>query len=213
MKLDTQMIQMLSIASAIIAFISLIVSISVAWMTRFKPANLITLISRIDIWERNESDNNSAFGKKILIPYFWIRNLGAKPAIISDIRISIELENGNVVRAKPESEINISTLFEDSNFTFFEKDKESFPIDLEKLFSGFSLTARETWESKYYFYIKDNEYHMLKGKSILKTQVKLFKNDKWKTIDSVSIDFEDRLSERESRDKGYTIRSFRPEAI
>jgi hypothetical protein len=196
--------------SFIVSALSLYVAMRVAWDTRFKPPKLVALLSRISVWERG-CDSDSVNRTRLMLPTFWIRNLGARPAIISNLRLQFACGEGQTVVARPEGKFLVSMLTQDTNVTFREKDKDIFPIDLDALFTGFCLVADEVWEANYSFQIADDEYQKIHGRVELRIQVYLHGSRCWKTIEKTTFDFENRVIDASKPDMGFLIEMFYPE--
>lgn len=191
--------------------LSLYVAIRVAWDTRFKPPKLIALLSQIRILERR-GDPDSSNRVRIMLPALWIRNLGARPAIISDLRLQLACGGGQTVVARPEWKFSVSMLTEDTNHSFHEKGEEIFPIDLDAFFTGFCLVAGEVWEANYSFRIEDDEYQQIHGRVELRIQVYLHGSGRWKTIEKTTINFENRVVDASKPDfKGFDTMFFSPD--
>ncbi|MBV5306473.1 MAG: hypothetical protein J0652_07270 [Desulfobulbaceae bacterium] len=149
-----------------------------------------------------------------MVPAFWIRNLGARPAIISDLRLQLAYGEGQTVVARPEGKFSFSGLTEDTNVSFYEKDDKVFPLALDALFTGFCLAADEVWEGNYSFRIEDDEYQQINGRMELCIQVYLHGSGRWKTIEKTTINFKNRVVDASTPDhKGFTTMVFYPDRV
>ena len=190
--------------------LALYVSIRVAWDARFKPPKLIAVLSRIIVVERPSSPDSP---KRIrtMAPSFWIRNLGAQPAIIEDLRLQFACGRRYAIFARPEAKFIFSRLTENSNITYTEEGEEIFPIDIDNLFTGFSLFSGELWEANYSFLIgKEDDYKLIQGNVEIQIQVRLHRSKRWKTIEKTTLDFKNRFSESKNPEKGFTTQIFYP---
>lgn len=182
----------LSTISLIVSIFALAVSGRVAWLTIFKPPTLVTFMSKIIVWELFEDEHPGA-PERLFLPTLTIRNLGAKPAVISRLRLRFETQDGEHIDARPESVFNSSMIFESEN-TYRSEGRKSFPLDLDQFFNGFSLLSGELWTDKFAFRINDDKIARLSGQTRVTVQAKVHRSSEWSTLKSTTIDFKDHFS-------------------
>jgi len=190
----------------IISIVALAISGRIAWLTIFKPPVLVTFMSKIIVWELFEDDQPGE-PERVLLPTLTIRNLGAKPAVISELRLQFEASDGGHVDARPESLFTSSLIFENEN-KYQSEGRKAFPINFDEFFNGFSLLSGELWSDKFAFRVPDQGFPRLSGKTKVIVQAKILGGDDWSTLKSTTIDFDDHFNSRSSMEEPISMRIF-----
>jgi hypothetical protein len=138
--------------SATIALSSLCVWASVAWKTTFRPAQLVGLLSSLAIF-RLQQLGSGPLSDVVFVPLIWIRNLGARPAVVEDVRLRFTGEGGRRIYSYPGYTLTKEDALKKELDRTLDGKREIFPGG--DLFSGFSLSADEYWIKSYAFIFRD----------------------------------------------------------
>jgi len=184
-----------AITSLIISFISLYVAIRIAWETTFRPAKLIGILSHIIHLSKNGKDEDNTT-MRVIIPKLLIRNVGARTTVIENIRLvfPVDAGGGTNIYAYPESKITLNEIFDNKN-KYSENGKNTFPVDIDGLFSGFALTKGEAWGESYSYLLQGGNHKDISGKLCVSVEVKE-RNRKWKQVEITDIDFEESFNNK-----------------
>ncbi|MEW8232528.1 MAG: hypothetical protein AB2745_19560 [Candidatus Thiodiazotropha endolucinida] len=167
------------------SLLSLYVSVRVAWDTRFKPASLSVVMPHFVFWQFSSYKGQSPTGEVVSrkhTPALCIRNFGAKPEIIEDIRITFK-NNGNEVISYPVSVVSIDIIEAPS------KNRGNRELGEGAPFLGISLAANEEWKNTYAYSMKVADYEILVGDVEVYVEVRTRNKKKWKSIYSDTYSF------------------------
>lgn len=140
---------MIEIATAAlgVSLLALYVSARVAWDSRFRPGKLVGQLGTITLWTMQDNSTKKVTDFK-LTPDFWIRNIGAKPLLIEDLRLRFATQHG-AFDAYP-----LGVIESDADLTrYIRYLREERIFDWGKRFIGFGLTAGEVWDKRCVFSI------------------------------------------------------------
>lgn len=193
--------------SLIVSIFAIAISGSVAWFTLLRPPTLVTLMTKINactLPAGQATDGNV----HVLLPILSIRNIGAKPAIITALRLRIALKGGDTVDAHPESLMTFSSIL-DKKDIYTSAGIQDFPVDLDKMFNGFSLMSGEIWAERYAFGMLQEHYRRIQGVTKIKIQAKSPRFVGWFSLKEFSVDFEDSFSSEAIPDGDAYLSVFR----
>lgn len=137
------------ILTLFISIVALVVSVLVGWYTSFKPAKVIGDISYVVIW-RFSSNNDGVVTDVAVTPAFWLRNVGARPVIIKDLRLVFVLQDQLKYEVYPVSSVPLAAIENSTEFSDYGRVATGSP------FRGFSLTSSELWTSSYRFSVSND---------------------------------------------------------
>ena len=183
-KMDRKSI--IALIAIIISIISLYVSVNVAWISHFKPAELSCTFPHLVIWTLSSYKGDKPTGEvasRHIAPSLWIGNSGAKRILIEDIRLLFITNDGEIMTAYPINKIPAEAIENPSIFNDYELLRFGGP------FFGFSLDSSDGWKSPYSFSMKEEYYHKLKGKVFADVQIIENKKQEWRSVHKETFNF------------------------
>ncbi len=147
----------LAALAIIISVLSLYVSGRVAWETTFRPAKLVAVMPHCVMWQFSSWRGDKPTGVVVsrnMTPYLRIRNFGAKPVVIEDLRLCFIGSEGKVF-AYPVSKVPQDVIEAPGNNTRRHGLGEGAP------FSGIALASGEEWMNSYAFSMAVKDYEQL----------------------------------------------------
>lgn len=168
--------------TVIVSVTALVVSLLVAWYTSLKPAEVVGDLSYVVVW-RLSSNNNGAVTDTVVTPAFWLRNTGALPIIIKDLRLVFLPNNGSSYETYPTSSVPLDAIERSSEFNEYGRLSTGSP------FRGFSLTASEQWTSSYKFAVSVEVLQELVGEVKVMVQIYADNGSEWSTVIEDSLNF------------------------
>ncbi len=197
------------VISLVLSILALVLSGLTAWWTIFRPPTLVTLFPQLNACSIGQDGDEPSV--KVLLPLLSIRNLGARPAVITALRLKLKIGDGSTVIATPESELDIAAILE--NKDKYESDgRPDFPIDIDKMFIGFSLLSGEEWSERFAFRMKQDDFPKLRGAIEVEVQARVAKMIKWISLKSETMDFREVFLTDDLEDGSYHMYIFRPES-
>jgi len=173
--------------SATIALSSFCVWASVAWKTTFRPARLVGLLSSLAIF-RLQQPGSGVLSDVVFVPLIWIRNLGARPAVVEDVRLTFTGAGGLRMYSYPGYTLTREDALKKDLDRTLDGKREIFPGG--DLFSGFSLSADEYWLKSYAFIFRDlGDLEKLIDTFEIKVEIRMQGETGWRQVFSDSIDF------------------------
>lgn len=175
-----------ALIAIIISIVSLYISVNVAWVSHFKPAELSCTFPHLVVWTLSSYKGNIPTGKvasRHIAPSLWIGNSGAKRILIEDIRLLFITNDGEEMPAYPMNKIPTEAIESPSIFSEYELLRLGGP------FFGFSLDSSEGWKSLYSFSMKEEYYHKLKGEIVVKVQIIENGKQEWLSIHKETFKF------------------------
>lgn len=171
-----------------VSIISLIISFYVAWHNSLKPAHIVGIFSHLTFWKFFNDKNEER--DRCIVPRLWLRNIGAKPIIISSIKIVFKNKD-------TEFEITPGCLIPAEAVDQPDRFNQYNQFGFGQRFIGFCLAPLEDWRSYYRFNITSEQYKAIRGlvEIEIKIQIKkvsyfkCFEGSKCKVINSTKIDF------------------------
>jgi len=170
------------ILALIISALALGVSLLVGWFTAIKPAQVIGDLSYLVVW-RFSSNNDGVVTDTAITPAFWLRNTGARPIIIKDIRLIFSSEDKSQYHAYPVTSVPLTAIYNFSEFNEYGRISTGSP------FNSFSLTKYELWTSSYKFSASSELLHKLIGQVKIIVQISTSDEPEWKTVIEDYLDF------------------------
>lgn len=170
------------ILTLLISTAALAVSLLVGWYTSFKPAKIIGDISYMVIW-RYSSNNDGVVTDVAVTPAFWLRNVGARPIVIKDLRLVLVLQDQSKYEVYPVSSVPLAAIESSTEFNDYGRMATGSP------FRGFCLTSSELWTSSYRFSVSRDLLQKLKGKVKVVVQVSTDDKAHWENVAEDSLDF------------------------
>ena len=185
--------------SLIVSFISLYVATRIAWETIFSPPKLVALLSQILIFSKF-GDEECTEVMRGIIPSLIIRNIGAKIAIIEKVRLVITPNESRLsqILLYPESIVNVDKMMNDK-IKYSESGKDGFPINIDEMFSGFSITSGESWNKSYSYTVPKDQLEKVSDKTRIFIEVKERKKG-WVRIHSAYVNFNDSFTSSPGRE-------------
>jgi hypothetical protein len=168
----------LPIIALAVSLISLALSWRTAWGNSFRPAKLVGAFPHLALWTVSSYKGDSPTGdiaSRYLTPSFWLANVGAKEALVEDIRLRF-YANGSEFCAYPVSSVPIEAV--ESPSLFHDKNR----LGLGGPFSGFCLPRAQVWKCHYAFSMSPSKWEMLKNNVSAEVQVTLGGRKRWVTI-------------------------------
>lgn len=175
-----------ALIAILLSIISLYISINVAWISHFKPAELVCTFPHLVIWTRGRYMGNRPTGEiasRHIAPSLWLGNSGAQSILIEDIRLLFVTRQGEKIAAYPMNKIPTEAI--ESPNTFHDYNL----LMLGGPFFGFSLSRSEGWKSTYSFSMKEEYYHKLKGEVVVEVQIVEPKKQEWHSVHKETFDF------------------------
>ena len=174
----------ISLASAFVSFFSFMVAGYLAWKTKFSPPRFVGEFPYAIIWSFDGGDPNKV-GDEFIIPYIWLSNIGARPFLVGDIRLSIYKTNNTKYEINPTHSVPLTAIESPNLFSEFELIRTG-----KSPFNGFSVSGSEQWKNIYAFKITTEERAYLNGSVKLKFEIRRLGSKKFKSILSETISFE-----------------------
>ena len=136
--------------AAVIALVSLYVSLRVAWDTRFKPPVVVAFFPAITSWKFHREGDQA--NEALLVPNISLTNIGARPAIIEDIRLEFTVAGGQPFWATPDLSVPENAVEQPGEFLTESTNADGFSrMVLGKSFCGLVLKAGDVTSLNYHF--------------------------------------------------------------
>jgi hypothetical protein len=166
--------------SAVISLTSLGIAAFVGWFNVFRPARLVGSFPHIGMWMLSSYKGSTPTGEivgRYLTPAFWLANVGAKEAVVSDLRLKLRPEKSeDEFFAYPAHNVPLEAVESPSLFG----NKEL--LRLGGPFTGFCLVRAEVWKSSHSYAISAERWRSLSGSVAAEVQVREGRSTRWKTI-------------------------------
>lgn len=169
----------------LISGLSFVVSAIVAKKTIFKSAKIEGVMQHWHSWQFSSYQGKNPEGivvSRLVTPNLKLRNHGAQPAIISDLRIKCITDKETVYLYPREY---VGDKFIDSPDT---TDRQ-IGLGNFALFSGVMLSANEEWKNCYAFSAGKEKFEFLKGDIATEVQIRKGRNSKWQTVLKTVMEF------------------------
>ena len=151
----------ISWSSLIISLISVFIAGATAWFATLRQPKIVGVLSGLEFKNFSSLGNGTVTDRKI-VPFLFLKNTGARSAIIELLRLKFCFPKGDVYYAYPRS---------------FNKTKST------EHFIGFALETHETWVNVFPFILRGRKYDKLadrQGEVVI--EVKFINKRKWKKI-------------------------------
>ncbi len=165
-------------AAIIISLASLYISVRIAWETIFRPARIVAVMPHCVMWQFSSWKGDRPTGEVVsrqITPYLRIRNFGAKPIVIEDLRISFVSKN-SCVRAYPVSKVSEDVIEAPGN------NQRQYGLGEGAPFSGIALSSNEEWKNSYAFSMNLKDYEILVGEVEVSVEIRVGGNKNWKVV-------------------------------
>jgi len=171
----------ISVIALLVSCGALLVSVLTAWFATLSPAKLFGSLSCMTIWRLNGGTNSFSY---FLAPTLWLRNLGAQPIVIDDMKLAFKNNSSDVIEGYPDSRLNLKAVEDPDHFG----DYDNFILAGSK-FNGFSLALKEGWQSQYIFLFSQKEFEKIKG--LFEVDLLIRKNGStvWESVLKQKFDF------------------------
>lgn len=173
----------LAIVGPVVAVLSLLITARLAWVTKLGPPRLAGLASCLFLYTNEGKDGKSVV--RFLLPALWLANTGARPMLVTHLRLNIKLDDGRVIELSPDHSVPMEAI--DAANTF--KDIVLVQIGLAP-FGGFAVLPGERWVNNYAFELQPEEFENLKGRGVVSLAVRSIGKKKFNTVFSQQFDFE-----------------------
>jgi len=167
----------LELGAFIFSFISILTSLLVARETVFKPAKMEAVMEHWTMWLFSSYKGDRPTGNVVNIkvtPNLTIRNFGARPVIIKDIRIECIVE-GAVVHLYPSDYVS-EKVVEIPN-----QNEKKRGLGQHSSFGGVMLAGKEAWRNAYAFTANRDVFQHLIGDIDVSVQIRT-KGKVWKEV-------------------------------
>ncbi len=166
----------------IISAAALVVSLGSAWFSQFRPASVVGDLSYLMLW-RLSSNNDGVVTDTVVAPVFWLRNIGARPTIISDVRLVFVPQDGQRYASYPVSLVPREAVESASEF------KDVGRLSTGSPFRSFSLVASEQWISSYRFSVVAEVLKRLVGRVTVAIEFSSGVGTAWSPAMEDEVDF------------------------
>ena len=156
-----------------VAILSLLISTGVAWFSVLRPSKIVGDLTYIG-FKQFSSKRDGIVTKRLMVPKFWLRNIGARVKVVQDIRFSFVIAKREPVYIYPTQGVTkeiIDGIYKSDN----DFNQSGQPV------SGFDLTKDELWENNYVFHLKKDAAEKLIGDGVCCVEIKL-SSGKWKKV-------------------------------
>jgi hypothetical protein len=161
-----------------ISIVALIISGITAWFTVLRPAKISAVMPHIVMWQFSSWIGDRPTGDVVsrqMTPNLIIKNLGARPLIVEDLRIRFITDQGDL-EAYPVSKVPDDVIEAPGNNKRWDGLGEGVP------FSGIILSPGEEWTDFYAFSMNVKSYELLKDEVKTCVQIRKGGNEKWMTV-------------------------------
>ena len=169
-----------AVTALVISLASLLLSWRTAWHNSFRPAQLVGTLPHLAIWTLSSYKGDQPTGEvaeRYLTPSFWLANVGAKEALIEDIRLCFRpTGDGPPFFAYPVSSVPIEAV--ESPSLFHEQNR----LGLGGPFTGFCLSRSAIWKCSFAFSMSGDHWQRLRDDLRAEIQVRLGGRNAWSTI-------------------------------
>ena len=176
----------ISLVGLAISLFSLLVASYLAWKTKFSPPKLVGSVPYVVIW-KFETNNEKNPEDIYIVPFVWLSNIGARPMLIEDIRLSIHFNDETKYFLDPIHSVPITAIEQPNIFSDFELIRLG-----EAPFCGLSIANSEQWKNTYAFSISSKKKALLKGNLKLVLEMSELGSSKFKSVISENINFDNR---------------------
>ncbi len=166
----------------IISLLALIISGISLYFSKFQPGKLVGNLSYLVLWRFSSKKDGELTDFKAT-PAFWLANVGMRPLIVEDIRLSLIQEAGASCNIFPATTVPIEAIETPSEFNEYGR------LSLGGPFQGLSLASNQKWVSNYNFHIPQDFHGKLVGPVNVKVEAKLNGNKNWKSVLSEILEF------------------------
>ena len=179
MKPQSALISWLALGVSVLAFV---ITCWTAWVAQLGPANVIGDLSYLVVW-RLSSNNDGKVTDVALLPAFWLQNVGARPVVIKDVRITLTPEGRAEIRVYPVSSVPSAAIEGSAEFNEYGRLSSGSP------FRSFGLTKSQEWISSYRFGLASESLQELVGEVGVSVQISTSDDPEWTTVFHESLSF------------------------
>jgi len=158
-----------------ISIVALLISGTTAWFTVLRPAKISAVMPHCVMWQFSSWIGDRPTGdvvSRLIVPDLIIKNLGARPLIVEDLRIRFITDQGDL-EAYPVSKVPVDVIEAPGNNKRWDGLGEGAP------FSGIILSPGEEWSNSYAFSMNVKSYNLLKGDVRTCIEIRKGGNVKW----------------------------------
>lgn len=175
-------------SAAIIALLSLYVSLRVAWDTRFKPAQVVAFFSSFSVWKFSHKNHDEAL--PIVVPNIVLSNIGARPAVVEDIRLGFTVPGHGPLWAHPDMSVPSEAMEQPGSFLVDSSSSDDYSrMVLGHPFSGFVLPAGAQASVDFHFHLPSTNRSTLSGPVTVCLDIWIRDKGRWTSLMTDVFDF------------------------
>lgn len=187
-------------ANTVLSILALIVSGVSLYFSKFQPGKLVGNFSYLVLW-RFSSNKDGQLTDFIATPAFWLANVGVRPLIIADIRLSLAPEGEKSSNIYPVNSVPAEAIEAPSEFHEYGRLSCGGP------FQGIALASEQRWVSCYNFHIPKDVRSRLVGSVTVTVEVKWSGKKEWKPVVTQVLEFGSKPFHRQPMTAGTEIQS------
>jgi hypothetical protein len=172
----------ISLLALVVSAMAFVITVWTAWAAQLGPANVIGDLSYLFVW-RLSSNNDGNVTDVVLLPAFWLQNVGARPVVIKDVRITFTPAGRAEIRIYPVSSVPLAAIETNSEFNEYGRLSSGSP------FRSFGLTKSQEWISSYRFGLPLELLQELVGEVVVGVQISTSEDTEWTTVFHDSLSF------------------------
>ena len=168
----------LSIKAIAVAVLAFGISCTTAWFTTLRPAKISAVMPHCVMWQFSSWIEDRPTGEVVsrqMTPYLVMRNVGARPIVVEDLRLRF-VSDGGEVKAYPVSKVPFEVIVAPGTNTRRHGLGEGAP------FPGIILAAGEEWKNSYAFSMNLKSYEVLKEEVEINLEIREGGENEWKSI-------------------------------
>jgi hypothetical protein len=152
------------------------------YFSKFQPGRLVGNLSYLVLWRFSSKKDGQQTDFKAT-PAFWLANVGVRPLIIADIRLSLAPEGEKSSNVYPVNSVPVEAI--DTPAEFHEYGR----LSCGGPFQGISLASGQRWVSCYNFHIPEHVRTRLVGSVTVTVEAKRSGKNEWKPIVTQVLEF------------------------
>jgi hypothetical protein len=156
----------IALGSAVFSFVSICIAARLAWVTKFSPPKLVGTFPHIIVWTFFDQRDQKPNGQ-FLVPFFWLSNIGARPMLVEDLRITFRPKDTESFLLYPTHSVPAEAIESPNIFSEYGLLHAGMAP-----FCGFAVPTSETWKCYYAFAISPKQRKPLIGLVQITVEVK-----------------------------------------
>lgn len=187
-------------AETILSTLALIVSGVSLYFSKFQPGKLVGNFSYLVLWRFSSKKDGQLTDFKAT-PAFWLANVGVRPLILEDLRLSLAPDGETSFHIYPVNSVPAEAIEAPSEFHEYGRLSCGGP------FQGISLAAEQRWVSCYNFHIPEHLRSRLVGSVTVSVEVKQNGKKEWRSEVTQVLEFGAKPFHREPMIVGAGVQS------